>query len=476
MGVTAGLGALFEGATAAEAFALPAEIAAGVEAGIAEAGLGALGAEAGAAGLGAVEAGTLGLEGLGAAELAAASVPELAAPVAAGAAEAGALAPAAGALAPSVASPAISGLSTVASEAIPGAIAEGAGVAPLTELAAETAAPGLAAPAADALATPLAPEAATASAAAAPTVEATAPLAAPETGLSSLAQGAPQVMSDAAPIGSEGSQLAQTATTGAQTTGSSGAAVPPTATTSMNPTPPTFAQPGAQQVVSNLAQSEAPLTPTAPSAPLAPAPAPAPEVPGPVDVGSATSYVKNAANAGGEGLTGSISNAAGKAGDWLAKNPMSVLSGLGMAYNMMKGQQPPKYSAELQAQAAALQAQGAQLQGYLTSGTLPPGIGAALSGAHDSAAAAIRSRYANTGMSGSSAEMQDLNNLAQTTVSQGADIANKLLATGVSEQQFASGLYQNLMATAMQQDTNMSNAISNFTGALARSSVQPRPV
>jgi hypothetical protein len=175
------------------------------------------------------------------------------------------------------------------------------------------------------------------------------------------------------------------------------------------------------------------------------------------------------AAAGGEGL-------ASKAGTWLSNNPMAVLSGLGMAYNMMKSQQPPRYSAELQAQAAALQAQGAQLQGYLTSGTLPPGIGSALSGAHDSASAAIRSRYANMGMSGSSAEMQDLNNLAQTTVSQGADIANKLLATGVSEQQFASGLYQNLMSTALSQDKILADSISNFTGALARSSVQPKPV
>ena len=183
--------------------------------------------------------------------------------------------------------------------------------------------------------------------------------------------------------------------------------------------------------------------------------------------GSETSEA--AAQAGGEGLMS-------KAGSYLAKNPTAILSALGMAANLAKGNQTPKFSPELQAQAAALQAQGAQLQGYLTSGTLPPGIGSALQGAHDSAAAAIRSRYANTGMSGSSAEMQDLNNLAQTTVSQGADIANKLLQTGVSEQQFASGLYQNLMATAMQQDTNMSNAISNFTNALARSSSQPRPV
>jgi hypothetical protein len=195
---------------------------------------------------------------------------------------------------------------------------------------------------------------------------------------------------------------------------------------------------------------------------------------GAIDLTTPTSEA--AAQAGGEGLMGKASSLAGKAGDYLAKNPTSILSALGMVANLAKGNQTPKFSPELQAQAAALQAQGAQLQGYLTSGTLPPGIGSALQGAHDSAAAAIRSRYANTGMSGSSAEMQDLNNLAQTTVSQGADIANKLLQTGVSEQQFASGLYQNLMATAMQQDTNMSNAISNFTNALARSSSQPRPV
>jgi len=143
-----------------------------------------------------------------------------------------------------------------------------------------------------------------------------------------------------------------------------------------------------------------------------------------------------------------------------------------LAANMMKGNQPPKYSAQLSEQAAALQAQGAQLQGYLTSGTLPPGVGASLSAAHDSAAATIRSQYAARGMSGSSAEMQDLNNLAQTTVTQGAQIASNLLATGVSEQQFASGLYQNLMATSMQQDTNMSKAIAGFTNAMANSAAR----
>ena len=174
--------------------------------------------------------------------------------------------------------------------------------------------------------------------------------------------------------------------------------------------------------------------------------------------GGTSNLVKGATDAGGDGLLGGVKS-------FMKDYGSLALGGAGLAYNMLKGNEPVPYSAQLESQAAQLQAQGAQLQGYLSSGTLPPGIGAALQGAHDSAAASIRSQYASRGMSGSSAEMQDLANLAQTTVSQGANIASSLLSTGVSEQQFASGLYQNLMAQSVAQDTAMSNAIAGFTNA-----------
>ena len=176
------------------------------------------------------------------------------------------------------------------------------------------------------------------------------------------------------------------------------------------------------------------------------------------------------AGAGGDGLLGGVKS-------FMKDYGPLALGGAGLAYNMLKGNEPVPYSAQLESQAAQLQAQGAQLQGYLSSGTLPPGIGAALQGAHDSAAASIRAQYASRGMSGSSAEMQDLANLAQTTVSQGANIASSLLSTGVSEQQFASGLYQNLMAQSVAQDTAMSNAMAGFTNAMAGGfSRKPNPV
>ena len=477
------VGAEALGAGALEAGTLGAEALGAGALGAEAAGAGALGAEA-------LGAGALGAEALGAAELAAAGVEGLAAPAAAGLGEvgagiaeagAGALAPEAGALA-SAASPAVSGLSTVAGEALPVSIAEGAGVAPLTETALDFSLPasteaGINAGIEEATAqgaTQAATQGATQGLGQAATQVAdlgTTTL--PEQGIgSNLASQSMTSEAFNSSLENTASQLEQ----GAKVADASAQTVPPPTSTAppavqpMNPPAPpapgldtarSFLDPSMSQAAQQL--SATPAAPLAPVESASSALAPASKIPEVIDLTSGSAATQAAAQAGGEGL-------ADKAGSFLSKNASSILSALGLAANMAKGQQPPKYSGNLQAQADAMNARGAQLQGYLTSGTLPPGIGDALAGAHDSAAASIRGRYAKMGMSGSSAEMQDLNNLAQTTVSQGADIANKLLATGVSQQQFAAGLYQNLMATSMQQDTNMSNAIAGFTNAMAKAS------
>ena len=225
--------------------------------------------------------------------------------------------------------------------------------------------------------------------------------------------------------------------------------------------------------ITNTAVDQAPVTaPAAPATPATPAAAPvAPAAAAPAateaitpttdalsGAGGTSTLVKGATGAGGEGFN---------IGSFLKDYGSLGLAGAGLAYNMLKGNQKPEFQSNVENAAAQLQAQGAQLQGYLTSGTLPPGMDAALQSAHNAAAAAIRSRYANMGMSGSSAEMNDLSNLAYTTVSQGANIASQLMQTGVNEQQFAAGLYQNLMSTSMAQDTAMSNSIAGFTNAMA---------
>jgi hypothetical protein len=142
---------------------------------------------------------------------------------------------------------------------------------------------------------------------------------------------------------------------------------------------------------------------------------------------------------------------------------------------MLEGSKKPAFESQLSAQAAQMQAQGGQLESYLTSGTLPPGVSAGLRSAHDSAAATIRSQYAQRGQTGSSAEAQDLANLAQTTVSQGAQIATNLLQQGVSESEFSAQLYQTLMETSVKQDAALSASIANFAGGLAGMGAKATP-
>jgi hypothetical protein len=144
-----------------------------------------------------------------------------------------------------------------------------------------------------------------------------------------------------------------------------------------------------------------------------------------------------------------------------------ALSGGGLLTSMLEGSQKPAFEGQLQSQAAAMAKQGAQLENYLTSGTLPPGVQSGLTQAYNSAAATIRSQYAQRGQTGSSAEMQDLANLSATTVAQGAQIATNLLQQGVSESQFSAQLYSQLMQASMQQDAALSKSIADFSGSLA---------
>jgi hypothetical protein len=160
------------------------------------------------------------------------------------------------------------------------------------------------------------------------------------------------------------------------------------------------------------------------------------------------------------------STGAGLLGSLKTWGPLAI-SGGGLLTSMLEGSQKPAFEGQLQSQAAAMAKQGAQLENYLTSGTLPPGVQSGLTQAYNSAAATIRSQYAQRGQTGSSAEMQDLANLSATTVAQGAQIATNLLQQGVSESQFSAQLYSQLMQASMQQDAALSKSIADFSGSLA---------
>ena len=138
-----------------------------------------------------------------------------------------------------------------------------------------------------------------------------------------------------------------------------------------------------------------------------------------------------------------------------------------LAYEAIAGTQAPKGSNALLSQSQALQAQGAQMGEYLSSGTLPPGLSTALQSAAESAKATIRSQYAARGESGSSAESQDLSAVDSRMVGQGASMALQLFQQGISEQGMAAQLQEALLNNTIQQDAGFGSAIASFASALA---------
>jgi hypothetical protein len=128
-------------------------------------------------------------------------------------------------------------------------------------------------------------------------------------------------------------------------------------------------------------------------------------------------------------------------------------------------------------EAAALASQGNQLQSFLTTGNLPPGVQGSLNQAKEAAKATVKAGYAQRGESGSSAEAQDLANVDETVAGKGADIAMQLFNTGLSEvghgltaENISTQLYQEILNLALSQDQQLGQAIGNFAGSLA-----PRP-
>ena len=160
-----------------------------------------------------------------------------------------------------------------------------------------------------------------------------------------------------------------------------------------------------------------------------------------------------AANAAPPG--NSILNAINGTGGWgtaLANNAGSLAAAAGIGLAALRNKNNSTSTggvgtgagANIDAIANQQQAQGTQLQSYLQTGTLPPGLQAGIDQQVQSAIATIKSRYASMGMSGSSAEQQDIANAQAQGQAAAAQQAEQLLSTGINETGMASTLYNQI--------------------------------
>ena len=202
-----------------------------------------------------------------------------------------------------------------------------------------------------------------------------------------------------------------------------------------------------------------------------------PDVPGTMATGNTNTPAPGlggAASGGASGAAGAggIKNLFSDPLGTIKANPGLALAGLGMGYDVLKGNQMPKGYAQLEQQANTLTAEANQLTQGALNNALPPEAQAQLDQAQNSAMQQIRSKYAQMGLSGSSMEAQAQAGVNEAMASQGYSIMQQLMSQGLSAAQAANAALTQIMNANVAQSAATSGAIGNFAGALAGSSTK----
>ena len=147
----------------------------------------------------------------------------------------------------------------------------------------------------------------------------------------------------------------------------------------------------------------------------------------------------------------------------------ALMSAGGLGLQALRSTGLPPGGSQLKALADQFSTQGATLTTDALAGKLPPGAQAQLSQASDAAKAKVRSEYARMGLSGSTMETQAMAQADQQMAAQGYQMMQQLLSTGLSEEQAAATMMQQLMTAQISQQTALTGALARFAGGLGGS-------
>lgn len=154
----------------------------------------------------------------------------------------------------------------------------------------------------------------------------------------------------------------------------------------------------------------------------------------------------------------------------LTTNPLGVAAaGTGLGMSMLGGKQSPMQG-EMKSLAERMGQQGAWLQSYLQTGTLPPAMKASLDQATSAAKARVISNYARNGQSTdpsqNTALAQELNSVETNAVAAMAQAQIQMLNTGMNETGLSAQLYGALTQMDRADNANLMQSIANFASAL----------
>lgn len=182
----------------------------------------------------------------------------------------------------------------------------------------------------------------------------------------------------------------------------------------------------------------------------------------------ATAAAAPAAGSASSGGVSGILNTLGKnAVNSVTKNPLeSINSVLGIIQQNQAQGALNKEVKQAENLITSNNAQASGLESALFTGQLPPGAQAAVKQATQAAKAAVRSKYASLGLTGSSMEAQDIANVDQQASSQIFSLASDLYKTGISQSGLSAQLYDAILQAQGGLANESRNALTNYAAAI----------
>ena len=154
-----------------------------------------------------------------------------------------------------------------------------------------------------------------------------------------------------------------------------------------------------------------------------------------------------------------------QASGFIGDNYKWMLPALGIGYSALQSNKPVPGEGQMQAYAQRMTQMGNQLTDPLMTGQLPPGYQSAFDRMQQSAEAAIKSKYAKMGISGSSMERSELANVPQQVETQKLQFAQSLATQGMQAMGLGGTAYNNIAQNTIAQDKMLSDALARFGAA-----------
>lgn len=158
-----------------------------------------------------------------------------------------------------------------------------------------------------------------------------------------------------------------------------------------------------------------------------------------------------------------------QASGFLKDNYKWMLPALGIGYSALRSDRAAPGEGQMQAYAQRMGQLGSQLTDPLMTGQLPPGYQSAFDRMRQSAEAAIKSKYAKMGISGSSMERSELAAVPQQIETQKLQLAQSLATQGMQAMGLGSAAYNQIAQNTIAQDKELANALALFGAAAIRS-------